>query len=437
MRTDLFPTQDTDSDKQANGTDIPNFSEAGTGKTITTLAAIEKSGIQNGLIVCPTIASLMWARLIELELGAKAQHLITRDTVIDPTADFLVVSYGCLEAHNNELYKRQNGVLVIDESHHVKNPRAQRTKILFGSRTDGAGGIYESSSQCWQLSGTPMERYADDLWAQLRPIQPEILARYHALSLDEFQLQFCKMVFKSFQDGAVSRIVSAGNENEALLKHMLYKEIGAIRRTMTEVDPFMPPAVEREIFVKHTAMKELKELLRGYTKEQLVKMIEADEPHIMMARKFMGLAKVRSMADYIRMEGRGKQLLVGFWHREVGKSLAEALKGTMFSVISGETSVRERESIRMRFMDGEVNILLGQIAAMGEAMDGLQFNCNHVIITENDWSHARIEQFYKRVKRLGQTLHTQVDFLKCSLALEDLIDEIRLNKKSGMEKVVG
>ena len=241
MKTELFPTQREDVEKYLGLEDLPNFSKAGTGKTITAIAAVEALKLQSGLVVCPTIAQVMWEKKLEEELGAKVQRLETGRTEIDKTADFIVCTYGLIKPHFDSLLSRDNDALICDESHRLKGPDSQRTKAVFGDEHDGEGGLYESSQYCLTLTGTPIERYADDLWSQLRATQPDALYKYGALTLDAFQRQFCRMELKEYAEGAVLKRVSVANQNEALLNRMLYKDIGAIRRTIADVAPYMPP----------------------------------------------------------------------------------------------------------------------------------------------------------------------------------------------------
>jgi hypothetical protein len=71
------------------------------------------------------------------------------------------------------------------------------------------------------------------------------------------------------------------------------------------------------------------------------------------------------------------------------------------------------------FNGGSARILLGQIKAMGVALN-LQENCDHVVFAEDTYSHAANLQAYQRVWRRGQESVVRVDFCKSLLPLSDL-----------------
>lgn len=441
MKTPLLPTQVVDVARIEDGEDIPNFSEPGTGKTLTTVGAIHATKMQSGLIICPTIATIMWQRVLSDELGAKVQRLDKKSTPIDKTADFIVLSYGLLDAHFQALMDRENGALVLDESHYLKSSEAQRTQAVFGPDCDGSGGLYETSEQCWILTGTPVERYADDLWSQLRATQPEVLQRYRALSLAEFQSQFCQMRWKEFAGGRVRKYVSDGNMSARLLNTLLYdadKGIGAIRRTLAEVDPHMPPVKFRDVYTPAKIGPELKSLLVGMTQKDIEDALYAGGDKIVIARRLMGMAKIKAVIDYIKEQASDHPVLVGFWHDSVGRELLKQFKAvTTVGHIDGSTSPLTREKARQAFINGEIRILLGQIYAAGVAMDGLQDVSNHVIFAELEWSWAKMEQFYKRLHRKGQKLHVQVDFCSSLETVDTALYEIAHRKRVGAEEIIG
>ena len=440
MKTPLLPTQIEDVDRIANGEDIPNFSLPGTGKTLTTIGAINKLRLHTGVVVCPSVATSMWVETLEGELGASVQWLKNRGTTVDRNADFWVMSYGVVVDQAPNLMGRPAGALVVDESHYVKNGDAGRTQAIFGEACDGVGGLYEDSAQCWCLSGTPIERYADDLWSQLRATQPEVLEKYRALTLPEFQRQFCRMEWKFYGvEKTIAKHVSVGNQSERLLNRLLYTEIGAIRRTMAEVDPYMPEVKFRTIFTPARITPELRDILKGKTEQQIMEMLLEGGDEITRARRLMGMAKLKGVLDYIKEQASGKQILVGFWHTDVGTEIVKQLKEAGFATgfINGSTPPHGRDKVKNLFIQGDTDILVGQMQAMGVAMDGLQHVTSHVIMAEDDWSASKIEQFYKRVARKGQTQHVQVDFCNSEEAVDTALVKIRLRKETGARLIHG
>lgn len=446
MKTKLLPTQQEDVRLLSRTVDLPNFSEPGTGKTITTIAAIEWYGFKHGIIVCPPVACLMWKQNLEHELDAKVQWLKGRSTPIDRDAEFWVMSYSVVASYVQEFLAEDWKIgyaLVVDESHQVKNPDALRTTALFGLLGDGDGGLYQKSLQCWLLTGTPIERYADDLWSQLRATHPDTLAKFNAETREDFQRQFCRMRVMEYDGGAVEKYVSVGNQNEKLLNTMLYNPtvgIGAIRRTIDEVEANMPPVTFREVSVGFDVFPELKSLLKGKSVEEIEDLLKNGDEEILQARRLVGIGKAPYVAKYVREALAGKQVLIGYWHKEVGTGILKALDGAGtvdVGLIEGGTPSERRELLKQRFMNGSCRILIGQIHAMGVAMDGLQVASNHVVFAERDWSWAKMEQFYKRLYRKGQRRHVQVDFCEADVSIDDALRRVNQVKRVGTEQIIG
>lgn len=437
MKTALLPTQVDDVERIAASVDLPNYSEPGTGKTLTTIGAIERLALTSGLVVCPTIATSMWTAVLQDELGARVQWLKTRSTEVDKTADFYVASYGVAAAHSDAMKEADTDALVIDESHYVKSAESQRTQVIFGPLCDGIGGLYQNSEYCFTLTGTPVERYADDLWSQLRATQPDALQKYHALTLRDFQQQFCRMQLKTFGNGAVSKWVSVDNQNTGLLNNMLYRDIGCIRRTMAEVDPYMPDTAFRHVNVEAKTTPELNAILRGLTLEEAIRKLMDGDDKMATARRLLGIGKVPAVVSYVTDIARHDQVLIGFWHREVGDALYLALNAAQYptQMIHGGTSPAGRERIKESFLYGSTQVLVGQIQAMGVALDGLQSAANNVVFAEQDWSAAKMQQFYARLARKGQRKHVQVDYCLADNMIDHALYEIAQRKEVGAKQI--
>lgn len=428
MKTTLFPTQEEDVRKIANGVDVPNFSKPGTGKTLTTIGVIDDLKLYGGLITCPSIATYMWKAKLEEELGATVQRLDTKKTVVKP-ADFYVASHAIIPSFWHKLIRRKLPVIVLDECHKAKTPRSLLARTMFGEDLTGKGGLYECSEQFFNLSGTPIKRYANDLWAVLRATQPEILASIGALSHEEFSRQFCR--YDHRKRGNKIELVVVDSQNERLLNQMIYEWIGAIRRTKADVAPYMPPSSERIISIEGYNDQALKVLLKGKSHAQIMQMIEEDDMAMSTARRLLGQAKVKGAIDYITEEMEIEPLIAGYWHNDVGLDIFNSIKGRgHVAIINGQTPPSARERIRSDFIKGNLDVIVGQMGAMGEAMDGLQHGCSRVIVIEDDWSPGTVEQFIDRVDRMGQQYPVIVDYLRIDNELEEIIRNVRTNKNT-------
>jgi superfamily II DNA or RNA helicase len=430
MKTKLLPKQVENVQRLVARLDLPNYSMPGTGKTITTLAAIEALGHDSGVIVAPPIALKMWQRVIQHELGVRAQIVKSSRTPISGD-EFLVMTYQIATAKHEALMRQGRKALVFDESHALKTSTSARTQMAFGKATDGEGGIYETSKYCFTLTGTPIERYADDVWAQLRAIQPEILQRNGVLTETQFLAKFTWQSVKQYHPKMRPELSVSGSKNRDVLNDLMYNQIGALRNVMDDVAKDMPEVMFREISVPAVLDKETSAMLKGKTVEQIAALMMMDDPAMSAARRLAGLAKIVGVVQYVADSAAHGSVLVGHWHREFGAVLLRELRsmGVNAKAINGNTSLEEKDQIAQAFNAGEVRVIVGQIASMGVSLN-LQELCRHVIIAEDDFSPGRIEQFYKRVWRLGQKNHVQVDFCFADNGVDEAIAGVRERKEA-------
>ena len=80
------------------------------------------------------------------------------------------------------------------------------------------------------------------------------------------------------------------------------------------------------------------------------------------------------------------------------------------------------------FNAGEIDVLIGQIAAMGVSLN-LQQGSNKIIVVEEDWSPSVMDQFYARLHRIGQKNHVHVDTFISDTKLDKAVGRISSAKQ--------
>jgi SNF2 family DNA or RNA helicase len=320
---------------------------------------------------------------------------------------------------------KKNSVLICDESQFIKNASSKRTSAVMGHSTTGRGGLFDSAGIYWPLTGTPIEAYPNDLWSQLRAAFGDELRAHNAETYENFVRKFCIVRMKQFNKMMRPKVVVSGAKNEVELNHMLYREVGAIRRTMDEIEHDMPPLTYRTIAVKC----EHDRTLSAFDEQDPEAEGMAEMLHL------LGVYKALPAAEYIA--GLGKQVLVGYWHTDVGDALvAELQKVGSTARVAGFTSMAAREAARIGFNDGNVQFIVGQISAMNTAWN-LQKSGSHVVIVEDNFSPSKIEQFVKRVWRIGQERHVQVDMIQSQYKLDKTVTRVRQSKEAINQRVIG
>lgn len=177
----------------------------GLGKTIVTLLAAKLLGLQRVLIIAPRPLLRTWENE---QLKFFSELFTTRRQGMPPPEDvfgWVLTNYETVVGAAEKPEKSQKGVkapekvvrgyateymevdwdlVVLDESVLVKSRDSRRFKILERLRK-----TFKSRKRWWELSGSPVTRYYDDLWAQLHLIDP---AGFH--SYWRFTNRYCYVV---------------------------------------------------------------------------------------------------------------------------------------------------------------------------------------------------------------------------------------------------
>lgn len=433
----LLPEQIEDAQKMASAADLPNFSKAGTGKTLTALEAFRLTGLKRGLVSCPKIALAMWGEEIENYLGASVQVLRSGQSPFKGT-DFLVTTYDIAANIKGKIIEEFHGeqaVLINDESHAINNPPAKRTKAFFGDKTDLVGSIAEHFQQVWNMTGTPMTGYADDMFTQAALLHPEVFSTVNAETYSKFEKLFTFKKLKQYHPRMQPAWKIAGNINEGRLHTLIYKELGAIRRMEA---PGLPAIRHRDLSVDIKLTGEVVRALKGMTTAQIVQQINDDNSLVAKVWHTIGLAKVPEAVPYVGESAKVGPVLLGIWHRDVGDLYQNMLEEHGFKVaqVNGSTRDAAKEHIRTAFNNGLIDVLVGQMAAMGVSWN-LQKAAAHVIIGEEHPSPSVIEQFYKRVYRYGQKNPVQVDYITSDTKIDDALRSVRERKAASNDKING
>jgi SNF2 family DNA or RNA helicase len=448
MKHTLLPHQIEDAAFLASRSFAGNFSGMGSGKTLTALEAakqVTEPTVDRIIIIGPPISLTMWKAEAEEYLPHCIATIITTGKqVINEWDGVFIMSYQIATKRRDELKALGAKVLICDEAHalfkikmhnYTKKPDpSQRTKAILG-----AGGLCESVEYAWFLTGTPSTRYSCDLWSFLcRADMEGLKKRVGSDALWKYYLRYCITQQKKFSaHQRTPATVVVGNRNTEELNEWLFDGGLAVRRELKEVFENMPPLTINHLQVQLDTDPELRRMLKAMEKQtmsQIQEDIGRKEEHISTLRRKIGAAKVKhSVAEIIdRVEAGITPILVGAVHHDVIDALVDALrdKNVNVGVIDGRTSAPRREDAITAFQEGTLDVLVGQIQAMGVAIT--LTGGSHVICVETTFSPAEQDQFYARCHRIGQKDHVHVDvFEAADCKLEAAIRRILATKARG------
>ena len=417
--------------------------EMGLGKTIQALGVINSTPkAKKILIIVPASLRLNWQREAE-------KWLVNKDLSIGiaigskwPDTDVVIINYDILTKHKAQLRKRVWDVLICDEAHYLKNPKAARTKQVFGD--------WRYKEKVWKidplkakrrvlLTGTPIVNRPIELWGLANYLDPEEFNNFFA---------YARRYANAHNNGWGWDFSGADNLDELQeklrtrflvrrLKKDVLKDLPAKRRQIIEL-----PAngASKLVAAEQAAWSAQEERLSALKLAvDLSKISEDPEAYqravaalrdgataafeeMSKARHDTALAKVDYVVDHVADAAESGKVLVFAHHLDVVDELADGLraKGLKVVTLTGSDSLLSRQAAVDSFQqDDETKVFIGNIRAAGV---GITLTASsHVVFAELDWVPANLSQAEDRAHRIGQTNSVLVQHLVLEGSLDQQI----------------
>jgi SWI/SNF-related matrix-associated actin-dependent regulator 1 of chromatin subfamily A len=359
-----------------------------------------------------------------------------------------------LKKYHQNLRDIKWDLIVIDEAHFLKNPKAHRTLEVIGKKNRGVWlSTPLEAKYKLALTGTPILNRPIELFPILNWLNP--------ISFDNF--------FKfgiRYANGHKGRFGwdFSGYSNLSELQTKLRSTI-MIRRTKAEVLTELPPKIrqviempldkgdgtlasilrERELY--NNCMEELYKLRAAVEMAKLSDNIEDYHSALSKLKEaeaiaFNKMAKVRHDTAMIKLpvlaqnikeviEGNEGKIVVFAHHHDMINGLAKEFPG-ICSILTGEYDIDEKDEAVTRFVkDPKCRLFFGSIKAAGIGLNRLQFASSHVIFAELDWVPAWMTQCEDRLHRIGQLSSVLVQHY----VLEGSIDSLMAKKIVYKQKI--
>ena len=413
--------------------------DMGLGKTLQAIATIEYvPNSYPALVICPPNLVLNWKKEYARWLPDRKVAVVTdRKSYPEEEHDVLVIGYSNIQHWE----KRLDGFAscVLDESHYVKTPTAQRTKaaVKIAKRIPDDGLVL-----C--LTGTPVTNRPAEYASQL-----DVLGKLNAFGgLWGFYRRYCAAFRDRFGQWNISGHSNLDELNEKL-RGTCY-----IRRTKDQVLEDLPPVRHAPIYVTGgtTQMSEYKkaeEDIVRYLMERakeiaaelglspksaavLAKMkAEANEHLVRLSvlRRLAAKAKMDAVHEFVQSHiESGLKVVVAAHHREIVDEIANKYGGLK---IQGGMMVEDVEAGKTRFQeapceDAPVMVLSIQAAKTGHTLTAAQ----DVLFVELPWTPADIDQTYSRCHRLGQQGSVTATYMLCEGTIDEYIYDLIEKKRN-------
>jgi len=436
----LYPHQVDCVKRSVHETSMLIADEMGLGKTLEalTIAAID---FQVGratrvLVVTPATLKFNWqaeidgltnfsAEVLNGTPDRRAEQLL--DWAAGEGSDILIVNYEQVKPHLNVLNKLRFDIVIFDEAHYLKNPRAARTKACHKLQ----------ARRFFPMTGSPVLNKVDELWSLLHIVAPRKFPGYWA-----FKNRYCLM-------GGFQGKVVVGVQHEKELTEKLSKVM--IRRTKDEVLD-LPEKLHIPIVVemgkKQRALYDEiyhqwrysvpddptpQEIAMAMTQLLRLKQVCSTPANLEhpdnSAKLDVAVDRAREIAD------NGKPVVLFTQFRGTLRALTERLASTMQTYqLHGDVSMPNRQQTveTWKFAGGALCAMI-QVAGVGLTLTA----ADTVIFIDKLWTPKLNEQAEDRLHRIGQKNTVSVLDIIAADSIEWRIEQILREKTELFDSIVG
>lgn len=389
--------------------------EMGLGKTVETIGVINATDVKKILVVCPASLKINWRNELAKWLTRPLTFGIADSTTL-PDTDIVIVNYESLTKHD---FSGPWDLVVADECHYAKNPKAQRTQALLGWDEKGANGyihtpgITDKSARLLFLSGSPILNRPIELWPLVHALAPKVFPSFWA---------YAKRYCNAYQGRYGWDLSGASNLGEL---HDKIRSVFLLRRLKKDVLKELPPKVRQVVEVPaNGALDAIRQERDAYARQEerlleleaRVELAEGEEAYKAAVRALntgrlvafaemarerheVALAKVPAVVDILTDALEEHPVVCFAHHLDVIAAIVEAFPGRAVK-LTGEDTLEERQAAIDAFQSGKVDLFVGGIKAAGL---GITLTASsHVVFAELDWVPGIVTQAEDRCHRIGQ-----------------------------------
>ncbi|KAJ8004397.1 hypothetical protein DPEC_G00135290 [Dallia pectoralis] len=375
------------------------------------------------LVVAPSSVRFTWAEAFRRWLPSVQPDSIN---VVVKGKDNLrcglvnIISYDLLSRMDKQQTTNPFNVLIMDESHFLKNMKTARCKAALP--------LLKAAKRVILLSGTPAMSRPSELYTQILAVNPSLFPRFH-----DFGKRYCDA--RQLQWGWDY----SGSSNLVELKLVLEKSL-MLRRLKSDVLSQLPAKQRKVVTVTTDGVNSRTKSALAAAARQLAqgqnKMKEKEA--LLVFFNHTAEAKIKAIIEYIHdmLECGRHKFLVFAHHRCVLDSITQELREKDVSSIriDGSTPSSERQQLCDQFQDTErscVAVLSITAANMGITLHSAAL----VVFAELFWNPGVLIQAEDRVHRIGQTSNVDIHYLVAKGTADDYLWPMIQEKMNVLEQV--
>ena len=414
---DLYPFQRAGAAWLVDRTEAILADDMGLGKTVQVIAALRvlfnRGDIRSAIVICPKSMIGTWER----ECARWAPELGV--AVLTPMATVRDCAWRCVARHrhvvvtNYEQFRRPPTVLleappdvvVADEAHRLRNYGTQATSGCFQLRP----------KRFWALTGTPLERDAEDLATLLSLVAPRRFAPGDARTLHQTSLAARARAY-------------------------------VLRRRKAEVLDDLPDVLDtiETLELREAQAQAQRKAIRQYrlhgrpgdelalvTRLQALCDIDPDtKESCKLDRIVYTLGRVRGQGEKAVVFSQRLEPL-----RELHRRIRDRWGADAVELLVGDMDSDAREEAVARFRsEGRRLALLASSRVGGEGLTLVE--ANHVFMVNQWWNPSANDQARDRVVRIGQRRKVRVYRYCCRGTVEEALERILESKRELVEDIV-
>lgn len=358
--------------------------EMGLGKTMQALAAfchLAANGGRHFLVVCPLSVVVNWKREVETQTGLPVIEVYGNDRAMEMT---MWAAQGGVAITSFETLNKvpipatvDLQLMVVDEAHYVKNPKAQRTQSVMMAAARAKRVLF--------MSGTPLENKVEEMQFLIQCLQPQIAEQIknmkQLIDAENFRKAIAPVYLRRVREDVLKE-----------LPELVEKEQWGLMNS-DEMDAYKTALVEGSFMSVRQVSWQLSDMSKS-TKAQ------------------------RLMEIYEDAKESGRKIIIFSFFKDVLNKVSAMLGEACIGVIDGSVSAADRQGMIDQLKDAPVgSALVCQIQAGGV---GLNIQAASVVVFCEPQIKPSLEtQAVARAYRMGQSQSVIVH----RLLMDDTVDE--------------
>lgn len=398
----------------------------GLGKSAVSLITAKLLEAESLLVVSPLSLLATWERESRLWAGRQLNRAYGRD----PEDSWTITNYDTA-VRRSAFAKWQWDVVILDESILVKNRDTLRFKAMKALRA--------STSKIWLLSGFPVSRYVDDLWAQLHLIDPTAFRSYW-----RFTTRYCWLEETNWGTNIIGSREDRNIQND-------FRDVMFVRH-QKDVLPELPEYLVEEVLVElsPSQKKAHEELRRSFVTllesgeevsaeiklTQLMKMQQITSSLANLTDSGEGpSSKHDAIVEMLEAESFELPAIVWTHWRPGAQALYNRLKKLphlrVALALGGDQE--GNESKLKAFADGQIDLLILslQVGKFGLTLT----NAKTVIYLDKTFNADDYVQSRQRVQRIGLDHRPLMITLKSPKTVDQLVEDNLAGKMQSISQV--